>query len=126
MRKTLSLTLVCALLAFAGPALADANAEVKAAYAKFIQASSFRADMTDMDTGKRINRIEFVAPDRFAIIMEGGVRQVIIGRTMHLDIGGRTMAIPLPESIDPARYPDRLRTGIDSGTGRVGRHPGPS
>jgi outer membrane lipoprotein-sorting protein len=104
MRKIITLTLLAGLVAFAGPVQADAQADVKAAYAKFIQANSFRADMTDLDTGKRVNQIEFVAPDRFAVQMDGGLRQVIIGRTMYMDLGGRIMSMPLPASIDPAQY----------------------
>lgn len=105
--------------AFAGPARADASAELKDAYGKFIQATSFRATMTDLETGKVVNRIEFVAPDRYAITPEGagGMRQLVIGRTMHMDIGGRTMAIPLPAQADPSQYRnqkalDELAAGI--------------
>ncbi len=104
MRTAATLALLSGLLAFAGPAHADANAELKTAYGKFIQATSFRADMTDLDSGKSVNQVEFVAPDRFAITMDAGMRQVIIGRTMHMDLGGRTMSMALPASIDPGQY----------------------
>ena len=105
-------------LVLAGPAHADANAELKAAYGKFIKATSFRATMTDLDSGKVVNTIEFVAPDRYAITPAGtGMRQLIIGRTMHMDIGGRTMAIPLPAQADPSQYRnqkalDELSAGV--------------
>lgn len=91
-------------LVLAGPAHADARSDLKAAYGKFIQANSFRATMTDMDSGKAMSKIEFLAPDRFAVTPTGGVRQVIIGRMMHIDVGGRTMAIALPAQIDPGQY----------------------
>jgi hypothetical protein len=105
-------------LVLAGPAHADANAELKAAYGKFIAATSFRATMTDLDSGKVVNTIEFVAPDRYAITPAGtDMRQLVIGRTMHMDIGGRTMAIPLPAQADPSQYRnqkalDELSAGI--------------
>ena len=105
-------------LVLAGPAHADASAELKAAYGKFIQATSFRATMTDLDSGKVMSTIEFVAPDRYAITpAANGARQLIIGRTMHMDIGGRTLAIPLPARADPAQYRnqkalDELSAGI--------------
>ncbi|MFY2763736.1 hypothetical protein [Arenimonas sp. MALMAid1274] len=117
--KTLfaSLALLVGTLAASGPARADAAADLKAAYGKFIQATSFRASMTDLATGKVMTELEFVAPDRYAVTPQGGVRQVIIGRTMHLDIGGRVMAVPLPEQADPSRYRnqralDELAKGI--------------
>lgn len=103
-RTTARLAFLLAALLLAGPASADARADLKAAYGKFIAATSFRAAMTDLDTGRTINQIEFVAPDRFAITLEGGMRQVVIGRTMHMNIGGRTMSMPLPEQIDPSQY----------------------
>lgn len=111
------LALLLVALALPGPALADAGADLKAAYGKFIDATSFRATMSDLDKKMVVSRIEFVAPDRYAITPEGGPRQVIIGRTMHMDIGGRTMRIPLPEQADPAQYRnqralDELASGI--------------
>lgn len=118
--KTTAATLALLLgsLAVAGPAHADASADLKAAYGKFIQATSFRATMTDLDSGKEVNQIEFVAPDRYAISPTGtGMRQLIIGRTMHMDVGGRTLAIPLPEQANPSQYRnqkalDELAAGI--------------
>ncbi len=111
------LALLLASLVLAGPAFADAGADLKTAYGKFIDTTSFRATMTDLSTGKVVNRIEFVAPDRYAITPEGGARQLIIGRTMHMDIGGRSLAIPLPEQADPSQYRnqralDELASGI--------------
>jgi outer membrane lipoprotein-sorting protein len=103
-RTTARLALFLAALLLAEPASADARADLKAAYEKSLAATSFRASMTDLDTGRTINQIEFVAPDRFAITMEGGMRQVVIGRTMHMNIGGRTISMPLPEQIDPSQY----------------------
>ena len=113
---TVSLLLASAL--FAGPAHADARDDLKAAFGKFLQATSFRATMTDLDTGKPVSQIEFVAPDRYAVTPAvGGMRQLIIGRTMHMDLGGRTMAIPLPEQANPSQYRnqkalDDLSSGI--------------
>ncbi len=118
MPRTATLALLLVSCLSAGAAHADANADLKAAYGKFIQATSFRATMTDLDTGKEVNQIEFAAPDRYAITPTGtGVRQLIIGRTMHMDIGGRTMAIPLPDQANPSQYRnqkalDELAAGI--------------
>jgi hypothetical protein len=113
-----TLALLLGFLLPTGHAHADASADLKAAYGKFIQATSFRATMTDLNSGKVVNTIEFVAPDRYAITPAGtGMRQLIIGRTMHMDIGGRTMAIPLPAKADPSSYRnqkalDELAAGI--------------
>ena len=110
-------SLLVGLLA-AGPVHADASADLKAAYGKFIQATSFRATMTDLESGREVNRIEFVAPDRYAITpAASGMRQLIIGRTMHMDIGGRALAIPLPDKANPGQYRnqkalDELAAGI--------------
>ncbi len=117
MIKSLTCALVLASLAFTGPAHADASADVRAAYTKFIAASSFRAVVTDLDTGKKLTQLEFAAPDRYAITLDGGMRQVIIGRTMHMNIGGRTMKVPLPAAADPSQYRnqkaiDELSAGI--------------
>lgn len=115
---TATFALLLGSLVLAGPAHADASADLKAAYGKFIQATSFRATMTDLETGKVVNLIEFVAPDRYAITPAGtNMRQLVIGRTMHIDIGGRTMAIPVPEQADPGAYRnqkalDELSAGI--------------
>ena len=117
-RHAATVTLLLASALFAAPAHADARADLKAAFGKFLQATSFRATMTDLDTGKQVSEIEFVAPDRYAVTpAAGGMRQLIIGRTMHMDLGGRTMAIPLPEQADPSQYRnlkalDELSAGI--------------
>jgi outer membrane lipoprotein-sorting protein len=96
--------LLLALLLVAGPACADPAADLKAAYGKLIEATSFRATLTDLKTGKAFSQIEFAAPDRYAITAEGGMRQVVIGRTMHMDLGGQVMRVPLPENADPSQY----------------------
>lgn len=115
---TAALALLLGSLVLAGPAHADARADLKAAYGKFIQASSFRATMTDLATGKAVNTIEFVAPDRYAITPAAtGTRQLIIGRSMIMDLGGHTIAIPLPDKANPSQYRnqkalDELASGI--------------
>ena len=111
MIKSVTYALVLASLAFTGPAHADASADVRAAYSKFIAASSFRAVITDMDSGKKITQLEFAAPDRYAMTLDGGMRQVIIGRTMHMNVGGQTMKVPLPAAADPGQY--RNQKAID-------------
>lgn len=104
MIKSFSVAFALVALTFTGTAQADASADVRAAYTQFIAASSFRATITDINTGKTVTELEFVAPDRYAINLEGGMRQVIIGRTMHMNIGGQTMTVPLPASADPSQY----------------------
>lgn len=117
-RSTATLALLLGSLVLAGPVHADASSELKAAYGKFIAVTSFRATMTDLATGQAVNTIEFVAPDRYAITPAAtGTRQLIIGRTMIMDIGGRTMAIPLPDKANPSQYRnqkalDELASGI--------------
>lgn len=99
------LTLLLGSFAFAGPVHADARADLKDAYTRFIQATSFRATLSDLDKGKEVSLVEFALPDRYAVTpAAGGPRQIIIGRTMYMDLGGQVMKIPLPPQADPNQY----------------------
>jgi len=53
------------------------------------------------------NDIDFVAPDRYRMVMPMGT-QFIIGDTMYMHVQGRTMKVPMPKGMlsqwrDPAR-----------------------
>lgn len=75
--------------AFAGP-----KEEVKAALDKFIAAKSYRATMTHSGAQAMMIQTDFVAPDRYRMQLPMGT-QYIIGDTMVMNIGGRSMKVPL-------------------------------
>src|SRR5690606_31027386 len=100
--------------------LADPRAEVEAAMRKFIAARSYHASM-HVDggaDGSMTNELDFVAPDRYRLVMPRLGTQVIIGDTMYMQVQGQSMKMPLPEGTlgqwrDPARLEaDRAGTAV--------------
>lgn len=87
------LLLASALLA-GGNAYAGPKEEVKAAFDKFLAAKSYHATMSLSDAQATTIRTDFVAPDRYRIQMPMGT-QYIIGDTMVMSIGGRSMKVPM-------------------------------
>lgn len=88
--------LPCLLLALACPlALAAPKDELHDAFAKFLQAKSFRATTTDVKNGKPVSTVEFAAPDRYRVDSDGR-RNLIIGDSMYLDMDGQLMKVPVP------------------------------
>lgn len=95
----------------ARPAVAaDPRAEVKAAMDSFLAARSFHASMRIKGgaQGMMINEADFVAPDRYRVVMPNIGTQTIIGDTMYMSMHGRTMKVPMPAGTltqwrDPAR-----------------------
>ena len=81
------------LLASAG-ALAGPKDEVKAAFDKFLAASSYHVTMTHSGAQAMTTEADFVAPDRFRMKMPMGT-QYIIGDTMYMDVQGRSMKVPM-------------------------------
>lgn len=89
-------SLPCLLLALACPlALAAPKDELHEAFAKFLQAKSFRATTTDAKQGKPISTMEFVAPDRYRVDSDGR-KNLIVGDSMYMDVGGQLTKIPVP------------------------------
>ena len=93
----LAATRICAgllALAVAGPAAADARADLRAAFQKNMAAKSYRATMTDLGTGKQVSTVEFQAPDRYRIKAQG-MESVIAGGHMYMQVNGQPMKVPL-------------------------------
>ena len=114
------------------PAASDARAEVKAAMEKFLAARSFHASMRIKGgaQGMMINEADFVAPDRYRIVMPNIGTQTIIGDTMYMSMHGRTTKVPMPAGTltqwrDPARMAGNEATMIVESLGNdtVGTEP---
>jgi outer membrane lipoprotein-sorting protein len=117
-------------LAFAGNAAADARSELHAAFQKNMAAKSYRATMTDLATGKQMSTVEFRAPDRYRIKVEGGPSSVIANGNMYLQVNGQAMKMPLKPGMleqfrsDAAWKQMEKETLIkDAGPGTVGAQP---
>lgn len=110
MHPNLRFVLLALLLALAAAPFATAGPkeELQAAFVKFLAAKSFRATLFDAGRGQALGELEFVAPDRYRIRMAGdGPTQVVIGDTLYMDMGGRSMKLPVPAGEITARYRDR-------------------
>jgi outer membrane lipoprotein-sorting protein len=117
-------------LAFAGNAAADARSELHAAFHKNMAAKTNRATMTDLATGKQMSTVEFRAPDRYRIKVEGGPSSVIANGNMYLQVNGQAMKMPLKPGMleqfrsDAAWKQMEKETLIkDAGPGTVGAQP---
>ncbi|MBW8366821.1 MAG: hypothetical protein K0M70_03055 [Arenimonas sp.] len=119
MKHTATLALLLASLLATGTAQADARADLKEAFLKFMKVKTFRATITNLDTNTEVSKLEFVFPDRYSVTLSNAPgRQVIIGRTMHMTIEGHTFAVPLPPEVDPSQYRhpkaiEELQAGIN-------------
>jgi hypothetical protein len=96
MAPTRRLCATLLVLALPGPALADARADLHAAFVKNMAVHSYRATMTDLATGKAVSTVEFQAPDRYRVNVPGRPATVIADNTMYLSVNGRAMKVPLP------------------------------
>lgn len=92
----------------AAPAV-DALGEVTASMEKFLAARSFHAVMTVEGSQPMQNEMDFVAPDRYRMIMPVGT-QVIIGDTMYMEMHGQQTKVPIPEgTVSQWRDPMKIR-----------------
>lgn len=90
--------------------------QVKAMMATFLTAKSYHATMTHSGgTRTMTNEIDFVAPDRYRMVMPMGT-QYIIGDTMIMSIDGRNMKVPLPKGSMDFRDPARLSENAETMT----------
>lgn len=109
--------------AFANP-LGSAKDDILAAMRQFVEARSFHASMqiSGGPRGDMTNEVDFVAPDRYRMQMATGT-QYIIGDTMHMQVQGRTMQVPMPKgTLSQWRDPGKLSENADSMTvGAQGR-----
>jgi len=88
---------------------ADALAEVTASMERFLAARSFHAVMTVEGSQPMQNEMDFVAPDRYRMIMPVGT-QVIIGDTMYMEMHGQQTKVPIPEgTVSQWRDPMKIR-----------------
>lgn len=102
-RCALLLGALVASLCWAGP-----REDVDAAIAKFMSARSYRADLTASSPRPMKSRLDYVAPDRYRMHMDGVGEQTIVGHTMYMTMPGRTIRLPIPAGTvtrwrDPAR-----------------------
>jgi outer membrane lipoprotein-sorting protein len=100
-----------ALLAVTGIVFAGPKEELHDAFIKFLDASSFRATLTDVAKGTTLSELEFVAPDRYRVSMPNGPSQVIVGDSMYMNMSGRYMKMPIPAGKIAAQY--RSRSALD-------------
>jgi hypothetical protein len=90
--------------------LASPKDAIKASMDRFLALHSYHASMEfSGGPGGAMghNDIDFVAPDRYRMVMPMGT-QFIIGDTMYMHVQGRTMKVPMPKGTlsqwrDPAR-----------------------
>lgn len=91
--------------------LPDPKDAIRASMRKFMALERYHASM-QLEGGPRgamYNEIDFVAPDRYRMTMQGAGTQTVIGDTMYMDVGGRTMKMPLPAgTLTQWRDPVRL------------------
>ncbi len=85
--------------AFATSAWADARDELHTAFLQNLELKSFRASMIELPGKKVVSTVDFVAPDRFRVTPSGQPASLIIGDTMYIQAGGRSMKIPLPKNM---------------------------
>lgn len=86
------------VLAFglATPAHAGPKDDLHNAFTKFLAQTSFRGTMASVMDGKTIaSTVEFVAPDSYRVTSAGRPPSLIINGTMYIDVGGRSMKIPM-------------------------------
>ncbi len=84
-------------LLLATTALASPHDEVTRAVGKLASASSYviHIDAPQAGTGGRIE-MQYVAPDRYRMMLPGAPAQTIIGNQAYMEMAGRVMRVPLP------------------------------
>ena len=84
------------VLGVAAPAHAGPKEDLHAAFTRFLAQTSFRGTTTSTMSGKTTtSTVEFVAPDSYRVTSAGRPPGLIINGTMYLDVGGRSMKIPM-------------------------------
>lgn len=112
MRNTFfSASLVLLLVAISAPASASPRDDVIQATSRLAGASSYVIHIEAAQAGTS-GKIEMhhVAPDRYRMVIAGGPTQTIIGNQVYMEIGGRTMRVPLPAgTLDKMRDQAHIR-----------------
>lgn len=93
--RTARLLLPLSLLAAATAAWAGPKEDMKAMSVKFLAQRSYHVRMESSDKRAGITDMDFVAPDRYRMQTAQGM-QYVIGDTMYMNIGGRSMKVPMP------------------------------
>lgn len=107
MIRRLFLALSC--LAFAAAAHAGAKQDLHSAFSKFLAQTAFKGSVSSSMAGRVFHStVEFQAPDRYRVTPEGRPGSVIIGDSMYLNIGSRSMKVPAPKSLSQYRDPSML------------------
>ena len=116
MRHLLISASLALLLAIAAPAAADPRSEVTQAVARLGGANSYVVHIDAPQSGAAGQiELQHVAPDRYRMIMPGGPTQTIIGSTVYMQIGGRTMRVPLPAgTLDQLQDQAKIRETQDN------------
>ncbi len=92
--------------------LTSAREAVIASMHNLMKARSYHVSMkmSDSSKGMLASEVDFVAPDRFRIVMDSIGTQIIIGNTMHMSMQGRSMKVPMPKNaIDKWRDPGNFK-----------------
>ncbi len=106
-RLLVSLAFLPLLLALApSPARADAKDELFKAWQAFLAVKSFRAEIQTLEPSRSVTQLEFQAPDRYRVSIANGPTTVVIGDSGYMQIGGRTMKLPIAVDSLTAQYRD--------------------
>lgn len=106
-------TSALALLVVPLAVLAGAKEEVRAASAKFMAARTWHATMQSSGPQGVRAEMDFQAPDRYRMRIAQG-EQVLVGDTLWMTMGGRSMKIPLPAgTLTQWRQPSAWSRSVD-------------
>lgn len=131
-RLLVSLAFLPLLLALApSAARADAKDDLFKAWQAFLAVKSFRADIELLEPTRSTTRLEFQAPDRYRVSIPNGPTTVVIGDSGYMQIGGRTMKLPMAMDSLTSQYRDeaflrKLQEGMvveDLGEDSLGGQP---
>ncbi|NLB58830.1 MAG: hypothetical protein GX805_10275 [Gammaproteobacteria bacterium] len=119
MRKSLSKTMfgaIAALLLLAAAAHAAPRDEVFEATSRMAAASSYVIHIHAPESGMDGEmEMHYVAPDRYRMIIPGLPAQTIIGNQMYMEMGGRTMRMPMPSgTLDRMQDQAKIREAHDN------------
>lgn len=112
-----SASLAALLLAVAAvPATAAPRDDVIQATSRLAGASSYVIHVDSPQAGMAGSmELQYVAPDRYRMMIPGGPVQTIIGNQAYMEIAGRTMRVPLPAgSLDKMRDQARISETQDN------------
>jgi hypothetical protein len=106
--------LACLLCMSATAAHAGAKDDIRASMERMLAARSYHATMQVGGDRPMTSNVDFVAPDRYRMVLPMGT-QTIVGDRMSMNVGGRRMSLPLPKGTltkwrDPASLDKNMAT----------------